>query len=471
MLVYGSKPEYITSTWLKNEWTRYIKRIQAGEKLQNSLLVACDGFSPDLLPSSLSSRQCFDATKRSFYIDLDKALVNLTKKAKELPPPVVPPYKVKEKRNESKSTDTEAISEKDIDNILIEDKKSNKAKILLILSLIAIVGIVIIFFLIPSQNKDNDKNSTNNSPTNNSTYSITYYLNGGTNHESNPETFEKGSGNIPLYEPKRTNYVFKGWYSTNDFENRVTSIDTDNGGDLHLYAKWEKASEYYLITYYLDGGTNHVFNPTEYTEADSDIALGAPSKKGYNFLGWYSDADFTTRVTTIYTNQKKHISLYAKWEVITKTTYTVTYYLNGGTNSSYNPTSFTIGAEKIPLFDPTKANYKFGGWYSDAGFRNRVTSIDTSKLQNVTLYAKWETLITEAETYTITYVLNGGTNNSLNPESYTEETGKITLADPTREGYTFTGWHTDYACFELWDLETDIIQTDMTLYAGWEKIQ
>ena len=32
MLVYGSKPEYITSTWFKNEWTRYEKRIKAGEK-------------------------------------------------------------------------------------------------------------------------------------------------------------------------------------------------------------------------------------------------------------------------------------------------------------------------------------------------------------------------------------------------------------------------------------------------------
>ena len=40
---------------------------------------------------------------------------------------------------------------------------------------------------------------------------------------------------------------------------------------------------------------------------------------------------------------------------------------------------------------------------------------------------------------------------------------------PTREGYTFTGWYMDHACFELWDVENDIIEADMTLYAGWEK--
>ena len=43
-------------------------------------------------------------------------------------------------------------------------------------------------------------------------------------------------------------------------------------------------------------------------------------------------------------------------------------------------------------------------------------------------------------------------------------------APPTREGYAFTGWYKDYACFELWDTEADTIQSEMTLYAGWEKI-
>ena len=42
---------------------------------------------------------------------------------------------------------------------------------------------------------------------------------------------------------------------------------------------------------------------------------------------------------------------------------------------------------------------------------------------------------------------------------------------PTREGYTFTGWYRDNACFVPWDMETDTIETDTTLYAGWEKIE
>jgi uncharacterized repeat protein (TIGR02543 family) len=42
---------------------------------------------------------------------------------------------------------------------------------------------------------------------------------------------------------------------------------------------------------------------------------------------------------------------------------------------------------------------------------------------------------------------------------------------PTREGYTFVGWHRDSACYVLWDPETDTVETDTTLYAGWEKIE
>ena len=79
MLVYGTSSEYITSTWLKNEWTRYEKRLQAGEKKPNSLIVACDGFAPNELPKTLSSMQCFDATRRSFYTDLDTVLKRIIK--------------------------------------------------------------------------------------------------------------------------------------------------------------------------------------------------------------------------------------------------------------------------------------------------------------------------------------------------------------------------------------------------------
>ena len=76
--------------------------------------------------------------------------------------------------------------------------------------------------------------------------------------------------------------------------------------------------------------------------------------------------------------------------------------------------------------------------------------------------------------YTINYVLYGGTNNENNPTTYTCESDPITLADPTapeNSGYTFGGWYTD-ANFENSVDDTAIPQGttgEMTFYAEWLK--
>ena len=71
--------------------------------------------------------------------------------------------------------------------------------------------------------------------------------------------------------------------------------------------------------------------------------------------------------------------------------------------------------------------------------------------------------------FTITFDSRGGTDVAAQKQMYGE---LLELPEPpTREGYTFTGWHTDTACLVLWNVEERTIETDMTLYAGWEKIE
>lgn len=46
--------------------------------------------------------------------------------------------------------------------------------------------------------------------------------------------------------------------------------------------------------------------------------------------------------------------------------------------------------------------------------------------------------------------------------------GKLTQpADPTREGYTFTGWYRDVNATDEWNFRQDTVTGNMTLYAGW----
>ena len=67
----------------------------------------------------------------------------------------------------------------------------------------------------------------------------------------------------------------------------------------------------------------------------------------------------------------------------------------------------------------------------------------------------------------VTFDSNGGTDVPVQKQMYGEllEEPK----DPVREGYTFTGWYKDPACDDLWDVETDTIESDTNLYAGWQK--
>lgn len=70
--------------------------------------------------------------------------------------------------------------------------------------------------------------------------------------------------------------------------------------------------------------------------------------------------------------------------------YKITYNLNGGTNSSSNPSYYLSTSGTTTLKTPTKSGYHFLGWYTDKYFTNKITSFTGSTGQNLTLYAKWE---------------------------------------------------------------------------------
>ena len=112
-----------------------------------------------------------------------------------------------------------------------------------------------------------------------------------------------------------------------------------------------------------------------------------------------------------------------------------------GTNAANNPADYTVETATITLAKASKDGYTFEGWYSDAAFTadNKVTEIATGSTGNKEFFAKF------SETYNITYTLDGGTNDANNPADYTVETATITLADATKDGYTFEGWYSEAA--------------------------
>ena len=198
------------------------------------------------------------------------------------------------------------------------------------------------------------------------------------------------------------------------------------------------------VTYNLNGGKNHASNSATYT---GTLALKNPTRAGYKFDGWYTDAKFTNKVTKL---TKKNAILYAKWSQ----PYKITYKLNGGKNHKSNPKKY---GGTITLKNPTRSGYTFKGWYTDKKFKKKVTKLTNKK---VTLYAKW------AKNYKITYKLNGGKNSKSNPK---KASGTVKLKNPTRTGYVFKGWYTNK---KLTKKVTKLSMTkNRTVYAKWQKLK
>ena len=263
-------------------------------------------------------------------------------------------------------------------------------------------------------------------------YTITYDLDGGT-AEGNPDTYTVETDAFTLKNPTRPGYTFTGWSGTGltGEDNLTVTIPKGSTGNRSYTAHWSLNT--YSITYDLNGGTASG-NPTSYTVESAAITLNQPTKTGYTFTGW-SGTDLTGEdnlTVTIPAGSTGDRSYTAHWSL---NTYSITYDLDGGTASG-NPDFYTVESSTITLNPPTRTGYTFIGWSGTdlSGSDNLTVTIPTGSIGNRSYTAHWS-----LNTYSITYDLDGGTAFG-NPDSYTVESAAITLNEPTKAGYVFTGW-------------------------------
>ena len=150
----------------------------------------------------------------------------------------------------------------------------------------------------------------------------------------------------------REGYTFSG-----DITVSPTVDVTDNGNGTYSFtmpeetvtvtydAKW--TLDTYTITYNLNGGTLST-EKNSYTVESDDITLDTPTRKGYLFLGWYTNSDLTgTPVTSIDHGSTGDKQFWAKWAI---------FYIdaNGDTQPCNN---FTV------LTNTTDISNLSAGWY------------------------------------------------------------------------------------------------------------
>ena len=142
----------------------------------------------------------------------------------------------------------------------------------------------------------------------------------------------------------------------------------------------------------------------------------------------------------------------------TAPTYAVTLNTNGGTIADgKDVTGYTYGVGATLPTDVTRTGYTFKGWYDNEGLTGSpVTAIGGTETGNKEYWAKWE-----INQYTITVKPENGKADITITQDY--GTAITAPADPTREGYTFTGWDME--------IPTTMPAENITLKARWKDIE
>lgn len=263
----------------------------------------------------------------------------------------------------------------------------------------------------------------------------------------------------------------------------AASVSDGDAANIVVYGEMEDTSDITEISYTIsfdgNGSTSGSMLSMEACQYDTSYVLTENSfeRTGYIFAGWNTAQDGSgtsyeneAEVMNLSATDGETITLYAQWQT---ETYTITYNLNGGTNNSGNPGTYTITSSDIILKNPTKTGHAFNGWYSDSACTNQITTIAEGSTGNRTFYAKWT-----ANTYSVKFVGNGSTGGSMNnmTDRVYGKSFKLRKNAFKKTGYTFVGWNTKkdgsgtaYADnASVMNLTAQNGKT-ITLYAQWEK--
>ncbi|MFC5470370.1 InlB B-repeat-containing protein [Cohnella suwonensis] len=291
------------------------------------------------------------------------------------------------------------------------------------------------------------------------TYTLTFdYQDGG---EPVVDTIYSGDTVYQPEDPDREGYTFQGWYADASYTKPWDFLNDTVTENVTLYAKWDPIM--FTLTFDTQGGSPVDSQTVRYGK--KGVEPPEPTKAGYRFDWWYSDQEFNLPWEPergIY----EDVTMYAKWMPIPAATYTVTYDSQGG-SAVASLTGITSGATVTKPADPTRAGYTFSGWYKDEGYASAWNFMTDTVSTNTMLYAKWTSI--PVSTYTVTFDSKDGSAVASAPGIVSGAT--VTKpADPTRAGYTFSGWYKDEGYASAWNFMTDTVSANTTLYAKWTSI-
>ena len=156
-------------------------------------------------------------------------------------------------------------------------------------------------------------------------YNVIFDTAGGTSVE-NQKVEEDDLAVAP--QSTREGYDFSAWNF--DFTIPITENKI-------IVASW--TAKEYTITYNTVGGD--VENATTKVIYDSNFTLEIPTRKGYEFLGWYLDNE---KVENGIWQTASDVTLLAVWDICE---YSISYDLKGGSVAMGNPVVYTVKSDTL----------------------------------------------------------------------------------------------------------------------------
>ena len=233
----------------------------------------------------------------------------------------------------------------------------------------------------------------------------------------------------------------------------------------------------FTVSYNINGGSGSIGNQTKTYGQDLTLSSTKPTRTGYDFVGWNTNASATTAQYSAggkYT-ANSGATLYAIWKA---KQVTVTFYRNqNGSDNTTATQTFTYGVNNQSFSNKnwSKDGHTLLGWSENRSATDKQydaysgVSWDwiNSKFPNVNLYAVWK-----ANTYTVSYNMNGGSGSIANQTKIYGQDLILSSTKPTRTGYEFLGWNTNASAttaqYSAGGKYT--ANSGATLYAVWKEI-
>jgi uncharacterized repeat protein (TIGR02543 family) len=225
-------------------------------------------------------------------------------------------------------------------------------------------------------------------------------------------------------------------------------------------------SRHYTITFDADGGSE-----VAAISAKEGTAVPSPEdpvKAGSTFAGWFSKAGRSGELFSWPYPLTGDVTMYARWVGATDPLrWTLIFDSNGGSDveAVHTYAASTVIAEPAP---PWKEGFTFLGWYNTPNDTGWVKySWPYTLTSDVTMHARWhDNNDPPIPQYTITFKSEGG--SAVKPITADSGAAVSRPADPTRPGYTFSGWFSAASGGTLYPWPYTLTK-NVTMYAHWSN--